>query len=98
MLVFSEYKYERPDLTKISQEFEGLLEEFQNAEDLDSQNQIIKSINKIRSFVDSMGSLVHIRHSINTLDEFYMEEMDFFDENQPIYEGLISKYYDVLIN
>lgn len=98
MLVFSEYKYERPDLIKISQEFEGLLEEFQNAEDLDSQNQIIKSINKIRSFVDSMGSLVHIRHSINTLDEFYMEEMDFFDENQPIYEGLIAKYYDVLIN
>lgn len=98
MLVFSEYKYERPDLGSISIEFEGLLEEFQKSEDLATQNEIIKKINKIRSFVDSMASLVHIRHSIDTLDEFYMKEMDFIDENAPIYEGLVAKYYKVLIN
>ena len=98
MLVFSEYKYERPDLTSISIEFEDLLEGFQNSEDLDTQNEIIKKINKIRSFVDSMASLVHIRHSIDTLDEFYIKEMDFIDENAPIYEGLVAKYYKVLIN
>lgn len=98
MLVFSEYKYERPDLTKISIEFESILEEFQNSEDLDRQNEIIKEINNIRSFVDSMASLVHIRHSIDTLDEFYIKEMDFIDENAPIYEGLVAKYYKALIN
>ena len=97
MLVFSEYKYERPDLKSISIEFESLLEEFQNSEDLETQNEIIKKINHIRSFVDSMASLVHIRHSIDTLDEFYIEEMNFIDENGPIYEGLIAQYYKALI-
>lgn len=98
MLVFSEYKYERPDLGSISIEFDNLLEEFENAKDLDTQNEIMKRINKLRSFVDSMASLVNIRHSIDTTDEFYMKEMDFIDENTPIYEGLVSKYYKVLIN
>lgn len=98
MLVFSDYKYKRPDLGSISIEFDNLLEEFENARDLDTQNEIIKQINKLRSYVDSMASLVNIRHSIDTTDEFYMKEMDFIDENTPIYEGLVSKYYKVLIN
>ena len=98
MLVFRDYKYERPDLTSIGMEFEELLEEFENAVDLDSQNNIMKKINKLRSYVDSMASLVHIRHSIDTRDEFYIKEMDFIDENGPIYEGLIAKYYKALIN
>ncbi len=98
MLVFSDYKYERPDLKSIGTEFEGLLAEFQDAEDLDTQNAVMKKINKIRSHVDSMGSLVHIRYSMDTTDEFYMEEMNFMNENGPIYEGLIAKYYAVLIH
>ncbi len=96
--MFRDYKYERPDLTSIGMEFEELLEEFENAVDLDSQNNIMKKINKLRSYVDSMASLVHIRHSIDTRDEFYIKEMDFIDENGPIYEGLIAKYYKALIN
>lgn len=95
--MFSDYKYERPDLKSIGTEFEGLLLEFQNAEDLDTQNTVIKKINKIRSHVDSMGSLVHIRYSIDTTNKFYIKEMDFMNENGPIYEGLIAKFYGVLI-
>ncbi len=98
MIVFSDYKYERPDLNSIGIEFEGLLEEFENAKDLETQNGIIKKINKLRLHVDSMASLVHIRYSIDTTDEFYMEEMNFIDENTPVYEGLIAKYYRALIN
>ena len=98
MIVFSDYKYQRPDLNSIGIEFEGLLEEFESAQDLETQNRIIKKINKLRLHVDSMASLVHIRYSIDTTDEFYMAEMNFIDESTPIYEGLIAKYYKALIN
>ncbi len=75
---FQDYKYTRPDLSKIEEEMKVLLEKFNSAESFEAQNEIMKEINKIRSNVSTMGNLVHIRHSINTEDEFYSEEMDFF--------------------
>jgi M3 family oligoendopeptidase len=45
-----------------------------------------------------MATLVSIRHSIDTEDEFYAKETDFIDENSPLYQNLVSKYYKSLIN
>lgn len=95
---FSDYKYERPDLASIEKEFEGLLHRFNNAESFEEQNEIMEEINKIRSHLETMNVLVSIRHSINTEDEFYAKEKDFLDENMPIYQNMVSKYYKALIN
>ena len=43
-----------------------------------------------------MFSLASTRHSINTTDEFYEKENDFFDENSPIYSGLVTEFYKAL--
>lgn len=98
LIKFKDYKYERPDLEKISGEFDQILERFNNAEDLETQNQAIREINQIRNTVDTMGNLVYIRHSIDTEDKFYEEEMNFINETDPIYQGLIFNYYKALIN
>ncbi len=98
MIKFKGYKYIRPDLGKIGKEFESLLDKFNNAKRVEEQDQIIAEINKIRSTVDTMGNLVYIRHSINTEDEFYAKEQDFFDESMPIYQNMVSKYYKALVN
>ena len=45
-----------------------------------------------------MGNLVYIRHSIDTEDEFYAKEKDFLDENMPLYQNIVVKYYNELIN
>ena len=45
-----------------------------------------------------MATLVSIRHSIDTEDEFYAEENDFIDENRPKFENLVSKFYKELVN
>lgn len=97
MLKFKDYKYERPDIEKLKVEFTELIERFENAEDIDIQNDVIKEINKLRNHVDTMSTLVSIRHSINTEDKFYAEENDFIDENGPVYQNLVSKYYEVLV-
>ena len=34
----------------------------------------MKEINKVRNYVDTMATLVSIRHSIDTEDEFYVKE------------------------
>lgn len=98
MLKFKDYKYERPDLSKITDEFNELLEKFNNSKTFEEQNEVMKEINKVRNHVDTMGTLVSIRHSINTEDEFYMGENDFIDENRPKFDNLVSKFYKELVN
>ncbi|CCQ94618.1 Oligoendopeptidase f [[Clostridium] ultunense Esp] len=98
MLKFKDYEYKRPDLKAINQEFEELMVKFNNAETFDEQNEIMAEINRIRSNVDTMGNLVYIRHSVNTLDEFYSKEQDFLDENMPIYQNIVSEFYKALVN
>lgn len=98
MLKFKDYKYERPDISKIGEEFDTLLKKFEEAEDVEAQNEVIREINKLRNTMDTMGTLVHIRHSINTEDKFYAKEQDFIDENEPIYQNLVFKYYKALVN
>ena len=95
---FQDYKYTRPDLLKIGKEMEVLLKKFNQAETFEEQNKTMEEINKIRSNVETMGNLVYIRHSIDTQDEFYAKEQDFLDENMPLYQNIVVKFYNELVN
>lgn len=98
MIKFKDYKYERPDMSKLSDEFNSLLDKFREAKSFKEQNEILKEINRLRNHIDTMANLVFIRHSIDTEDEFYAKENDFIDENKPKFENLVSKFYKELIN
>ena len=98
MTKFKDYRYERPDLFKVMEEFDSLLEKFNSAKTFEEQNKAMQRINDLRNSIDTMEALVSIRHSINTEDEFYVKENDFFDENSPKFKNLVSKYYKELIN
>ncbi len=95
---FKDYEYIRPDLKVIGEEFEKLLKDFDESKSFEEQNEIIKEINRIRSNVETMGNLAYIRHSINTKDEFYAKEKDFLDENMPLYQNMVMKFYEALVN
>ncbi|EJO5346806.1 M3 family oligoendopeptidase [Clostridium botulinum] len=94
---FADYKYERPNMDKISLQFNSLIEDFENAKLLEEQDKIMTKINAIRIEVESMMEIVTIRNSINTVDPFYEKEKRFMDENTPVYEGIITKYYKALV-
>lgn len=95
---FMDMVYERPDIKSIEEIFGSLLERFDNAGDFEEQDRIMVEINEQRSRFESMGNIVYIRHTIDTNDEFYEKEQDYLDEVTPIYEGIISRYYNSLIN
>ncbi len=98
MLKFKDYKYERPDMKKLEEQFLKLLEKFDHSKSFEAQDQVMKEINDLRNEFDTMESIVYIRHTIDTTDKFYEKENDFIDEALPIYEGLVSKYYKSLVN
>ncbi|WP_314585184.1 M3 family oligoendopeptidase [Paenibacillus terrigena] len=95
---FSEYRYERPDVAQIEEQFKALIQEFNEATTLEAQDALIGKINKLRSDVSTQFELVMIRHSIDTNDEFYKAEQDFIDETGPVIQEYITDYYRALVN
>ncbi|MGO4789579.1 M3 family oligoendopeptidase [Paenibacillus sp. 2KB_20] len=94
---FSEYRYERPDVKAFEQKFKEQLNAFTSASTYEEQDQAMTQINKLRSEMDTLSQLVYIRHSIDTNDEFYKAEQDFFDENGPVIQEYITDYYRALV-
>ena len=45
-----------------------------------------------------METLCSIRFSINTLDEFYSKENDWFDENSAYFHELVNEYEKAMID
>ncbi|MCB2296460.1 M3 family oligoendopeptidase [Clostridium tagluense] len=95
---FTEMQYKRPDMKELVAGFTQLLTEFNTCASFDDANSIMVKINDLRGDLESMAELVGIRHTIDTTDAFYEGEQDFIDENMPIYQGLVAKYYGALIN
>ena len=95
---FKDYAYERPDMTKIEADFNILLDKFVKADSFEEQDSVMEKINEIRRDFETAASLVHVRHTLDTTDEYYEKQNDYIDEISPIYEGLISKYYEALVN
>ncbi|KOR90140.1 M3 family oligoendopeptidase [Paenibacillus solani] len=95
---FSDYHYERPDVKEFEQKFKEQLEVFTSASTYEEQDQAMTRINKLRSEMDTLSQLVYIRHSVDTNDEFYKAEQDFFDENGPIIQEYVTDYYRALVD
>lgn len=95
---FSEYKYERPNLEELQNQYASFIEQLKNAEDVDTFMSIFKEVNKIRNHVSTMMTLSSLRYTINTADEFYAKENDYWDENGPYYQQLDTRLYKVILN
>lgn len=98
MIAIEDYKYERPNYSKIEANFCSLLSLFEKAKTVAEQNRIIKEINNIRIGYSSLREVAFIRFSTNTADAFYTDEIAFFDEVDPMLDELIVKYYSLLIH
>lgn len=95
---FNEYKYEHLDLEKIKKEFSELIESFEKAENVEGQVNAFDEIIKLRNHIETMQTLVSIRHSIDTNDEFYDKENEYMDEISPILFGFTNDFYKALVN
>jgi M3 family oligoendopeptidase len=95
---FEDYTYKRPDLEEVTKQFYVVLEKFEKATSVDEQSVAMDEINEIRNGLGTMFNLCQIRHTINTNDEFYKAEQDHMDEIQPEIEGLVTKYYQALVD
>lgn len=94
---FADFDYKRPDMDTLREEFSSALNKFKSAENPQVAIETIDEIYKIRNDFDTMREIAGIRHTINTENPQYEKEQDFFDQEQPIYAGLINDFYASLI-
>ncbi|WP_342510791.1 M3 family oligoendopeptidase [Sporosarcina sp. FSL K6-1522] len=97
MLTFEQYEYVRPDMDQIKQQFTSLLQDFRTANSYAQQNEVMEKINAISNDYSTQENLVYIRASINTNDDFYRMERDYFDDIGPAYQELETAYYKELV-
>lgn len=95
---FKDYKYERPNYEEIKKSFLELVDKIKNASTYDEQKLHINQLNNIRKHIETMSTLASIRNSINTADEFYYEEQNYWDEQGPLYTELNSDFYKAIVN
>lgn len=95
---FQDYKYERPNYEKIKKSFLDLVNKIKSADYYKNQHGYIMELNNIRKHIETMSTIASIRNSINTADEFYEKETDYWDEHGPLYTELNSDFYNAIVN
>ena len=93
---FSEMPYHRPDVAAAEKKYTELTEKFQRSTSAKEQYQVILEHEKIKNNLDTLSTIAYIRNSINTTDKFYEDEMAFVDENSPVIEEYIQKFYQAV--
>ena len=94
---FNDFEYKRPELDQISITFKKLLSDFAVAQNDAEANRLFSEISDLRNQFMTMYNIAHVRHTINTKDEFYEKEQAYFDGSLPRYQDLVTQFYKTLL-
>ena len=96
-MTFSEMTYTRPDVAAARAELDAICDALTKAESAAEQIAAVARLNALEGRVSTMAQLAHIRHTIDTRDEFYDAENDFIDENLPLLEEATQRVNRALL-
>ena len=95
---FASLPYSRPDISAICEKISLLTEKLNAAESAAAQLEIIKEKEKLFSAFSTQATIASIRHTVDTRDEFYEKENDFFDENGPVLEEKSQEFMNAVLS
>lgn len=90
---FTDMKYIRPDVQIILSEYNDIIKDFTNADSYQNQIKCINNHEKLIKSFKTMQTLAHIRHTIDTKDEYYTDEYNFIMSSSPIIEEKVQVLY-----
>lgn len=94
---FSSMPYTRPNIEDLKSKLSLLQTKIETAKNANQQISAYYEVCKISEEYSTMGSLAYVRHTINTNDEFYDRENDFFDEKGPEIADCFQKINKALL-
>lgn len=87
----SELKYERVEFESIENGLKQIIADIKNAKSVDEILNARESLLSILEEYVTSISLAYMRHTINTVDEFYNNEKDYYDEIGPQFENYLQQ-------
>ncbi|MCR5689974.1 MAG: M3 family oligoendopeptidase [Clostridiales bacterium] len=93
---FSDIPYKRPDLDAIIAEYADLARKTKGAASFDEVKACVDRHEKLLSLFQTEATVAHIRKTVDTTDEFYKAENDFFDERGPEFDNAVKAFYSAL--
>ncbi len=94
---FKDIPYERIDMEEVKKGFEALMKEQKEAKSGQEQFEIHKKAYALRDKVLTQMTICEIRHTGNTVDEFYEAENNYYDEKKPEFDDLTLQYSKTLL-
>lgn len=89
---FQDMPYERVDFTKVEEEMKELMREFDAAGSGEEQFAVHQKYYALTDRVSTLMTIAQIRFDIDTSDEFYDKEHQYYDEKGPVYSNLVLAY------
>lgn len=89
---FKDMPYERVDFDQVEKELKTLMDEFDAAKSGEEQFAVHQKFYELNDRVSTLYTISHIRFDIDTKDEFYEKEHDYYDEKLPVYSNLVLAY------
>ena len=90
MIKFSEIPYSRPDTEEVKKELSRLTKEFKEAATYEEARDAFVREDALSRHIMSVSTVAQIRHSIDTRDGFYDEEVKFWNRAHPE----LQEYFD----
>ena len=89
---FKDMPYKRVDFDKVAEDMKALMTELDAAKSGEEQFAVHKKFYALYDTVATNITIAQIRHDVDTADEFYSAEQDFYDEKMPELENLVVAY------
>ncbi len=89
--------YERPDIHAVRLSAENIRQRFTNAENFQQADTAFMEWDSMTAHIDTMMSLAYTRHSIDTTDPFYEQEVEWIDEISPEFTEIQQSFTKLLV-
>jgi len=94
---FSQMPYTRPDFEQLQSNFQVLLGRFNAAATAEEALAVYKEYDDYYADYDTTVTLAAIRNSLDTNDEFYDQEQEYWDMTEPLLEEIVQEFTAALL-
>ncbi len=94
----SELKYERLSIEEFAGEIKDIIRQVKEASSAQEVLEARERYKKLSIRLETAQALSYMRYSINTADEFYLAEKDYYDETGPQAQSLMQDYSRAMVN
>lgn len=98
MINFNDINYERTDFEEIKEKINSLIDRLSNENNFSSYLEIFREIISYQSHIEELADYADIRNMRNSKDQFFKEELEYWDEFKPRYDLLFIPFYKLALN